>query len=472
MRWYLGGMRGIGWILFFALFVLAFGCGRPEEGTSQQTSAGAGKTAPPLRGPIYVKPPPAEPATVPVIGAEGERVTVFYGTNRARFHPDWKHYAAYFWLSGLLFFTAVLLPLILRWMLRTELRWIARVVAIAAWGGFLASTALQAHATLLGTGFARRIGFVYGSDPGARDDIGERGFSLGTCVVSVPTGHATGEIERPSLWKGEFVEDPARHMMVLEIHPKADADFLGELRAAVERSNARDAFVFVHGYNQTFERAALRTAQIAHDIGFRGAPILFSWPSKGSVQSYLTDDKNADWSARHLLNFLRFIHDRSGADRVHLVAHSMGSKIVSRALELFAAEQGDRAHIFGEIVFAAPDVDARHFAENIVPAARRAGDRVTLYACSSDDALKASAALREGSPRAGESGENLLVVEGLDTIDVSTVAVGHSYIGRNGKVLNDVRALLRYCAQLSDRKYLVEGWKEGLRYWRIDALFD
>ena len=33
----------------------------------------------------------------------------------------------------------------------------------------------------------------------------------------------------------------------------------------------RQAFVFLHGYNVTFEAAAYRTAQIAYDLRFDGA---------------------------------------------------------------------------------------------------------------------------------------------------------------------------------------------------------
>ena len=41
----------------------------------------------------------------------------------------------------------------------------------------------------------------------------------------------------------------------------------------------KQVFVFVHGFNVSFENALRRTAQIAYDLNFDGAPFLFSWPS-------------------------------------------------------------------------------------------------------------------------------------------------------------------------------------------------
>ena len=53
----------------------------------------------------------------------------------------------------------------------------------------------------------------------------------------------------------------------------------------------------------------------------------------------------------------------------------------------------------------------------------KTADRVTLYASSSDEALALSKQVH-GYPRAGESGDQLVVVPGIDTIDVSAVNTG------------------------------------------------
>ena len=50
-------------------------------------------------------------------------------------------------------------------------------------------------------------------------------------------------------------------------------------------------------------------------------------------------------------------------------------------------------------------------------------------------------------PRAGESGENLLTLPGVDTIDataVDTSFLGHSYFADNRVLLHDMFDLIRY----------------------------
>jgi esterase/lipase superfamily enzyme len=39
------------------------------------------------------------------------------------------------------------------------------------------------------------------------------------------------------------------------------------------------AFVFIHGYNVSFDAAVKLTAQLSRDMRFPGAPILYSWAS-------------------------------------------------------------------------------------------------------------------------------------------------------------------------------------------------
>ena len=69
--------------------------------------------------------------------------------------------------------------------------------------------------------------------------------------------------------------------------------------------------IFVHGYNVTFEEAALRTAQVAYDIEFKGVPVIYSWPAQGNTLSYTVDQINAAWSRPHLVEFLQLLIEHS-----------------------------------------------------------------------------------------------------------------------------------------------------------------
>ena len=312
------------------------------------------------------------------------------------------------------------------------------------------------------TGHAEPANF-YGSDRDPNETL-----SLGTCDVSIPRDHRPGELEAPSIWRLEFREDPAKHVVLLGVYPeKQKGQFYTDLGTAVAASPNREAFVFIHGYKTTFEDAARRTGQLAYDLGFNGAPIFYSWPSKGDLTGYSADEGTIIWTAPHLTAFLQQVAVQSNAKTVHLIAHSMGNRALTQALANLATlpPETPRPH-FREIILAAPDID-RDIFKQLAAAVARNADRVTLYASSHDEALAASKKLHE-FPRAGEAGRSLLVLKGIDTIDVSSVDssfLGHSYFGDNTSVISDIRRLLTLGAPPNQRTCLSEASVLDLAYW-------
>jgi esterase/lipase superfamily enzyme len=285
--------------------------------------------------------------------------------------------------------------------------------------------------------------------------------------VSIPRQHRLANIERPSIWRFEFREDPERHFVIVERTVKAAPVFYAELAARVQRSDRKDAFVFVHGYNVGFDDAVYRTAQIAYDLGFGGAPILFSWPSNGFALEYVADVNNSDWSVGHLKAFLAEVGANSGATSVYLIAHSMGNRVLTGALERLAADTASAPlPRFTHLVLTAPDIDADIFRQ-LATTIQKTATHVTLYASSNDRALQLSKRIN-GYPRAGDSGAGIVVVPGIDTIDVSSVDtdfLGHSYYGDNRSVLSDLFNLIRTGASPEGRFGLREAWRGSARYW-------
>lgn len=290
----------------------------------------------------------------------------------------------------------------------------------------------------------------------------------GVCKVSVPRDHRMGEIERPSIWKMEFTPDPRKHMVLLDLKELTRSGFHRRLQGNLAKSGARELLVFVHGYNVTFHDAVLRTAQLAYDLGLDGAPVLYSWPSRASLADYTRDEATIGASVFALEPFLRELASRSGARSIYLVAHSMGNRALTRALERIAlGMRRDAKPMFSEIILTAPDIDAREFA-NLAQTFRRAGERVTLYASSKDGALKASKEVH-GFARAGDTDPEVLVLSGIDTVDVSQVdtsLLGHSYFGDNCSVITDMKNLLRSRKPPQERSPLTKKEKRpGLLYW-------
>jgi len=148
----------------------------------------------------------------------------------------------------------------------------------------------------------------------------------------------------------------------------------------------------------------------------------------------------------------------------------MGSRILLRALDELARDRtaGDPP-AFGEVIFAAPDVDADIFAAS-APRLQPLASRFTLYASDSDMAMAAAQRVAGGYPRAGESGPAIVVVAGMDTVDASAVRddlFGHEYFGESRPVLDDIRLLLRDGAAAADRPGMVRGSHHGRGYWRL-----
>ncbi|MBM4003233.1 MAG: alpha/beta fold hydrolase [Planctomycetes bacterium] len=300
----------------------------------------------------------------------------------------------------------------------------------------------------------------------------ERGsLQYGYCDVSIPPIHQTGNIERPSILRLEFREREDRHIVLQRVEPLPAEKLFQEVRGRVRGSSRQDLFVFVHGYNVTFDAAARRTAQMAHDLEFDGAPIFFSWPSQGELSDYMVDETSVAWSTPHLKQFLLDVVTRSDAQRVHLIAHSMGSRAMASAVQELAAHFPSQPPLFNEVILAAPDIDADEFRSRIAPAIRPAAERITLYASSNDQALMASR-LVHGYSRAGESGANLLILPGIETIDVSLIdhsILGHSYYGSSGPVLRDIQAILRGATSANSRPWLRAESNGPRQYWRFDA---
>ena len=296
---------------------------------------------------------------------------------------------------------------------------------------------------------------------------GERGtLQYGKTTVSIPKGHRVGEMESPAWWRLEFSEDPSKHITIRRIQPQSKDMLLKGLRAAIGRSRGKEAFVFIHGYNTSFEDAARRTAQLAYDVGFDGAPIMYSWPSDGALFSYAADESDAAWTVPNLQAFLEDVRKNSGASRVHLVAHSMGSRPLADVLTRVAVAAAEPP--FGHVIFTAPDIDADIFERDIAPLLPKAARRVTLYASSDDRALIASRKVH-GYARAGESGAGLTVSQYLDTIDVSgidTDLLGHSYFAETEHILRDIYGLMMGNLPPQNRK-LVRKAKGVLEYWLL-----
>jgi esterase/lipase superfamily enzyme len=309
-------------------------------------------------------------------------------------------------------------------------------------------------------------------DPDTKDlfaaDVG--GMSYGVCTVTVPSsGRKIGELNGPfRAWIFEQPEDPKAHIILAKSLVLDKEAFLTQLAGSIAKADAKEAFVFIHGYNVSFEDAVRRTAQLAVDLRFVGAPICFSWPSYALESCYFLDVRNADASVSALQAFLHDVSERSGASRIHVIAHSMGNRVLTSACELDPTILGGPKSVIQHVVMAAPDVDKQLFVDRIAPKMTGSAAAVTLYGSSRDKALKLSKEFN-GQPRAGDTEPEVTCLPGICSIDASAVdtsLLGHGYVAEERSLVSDLYYLFAG-KQPAERFGMVEVKHAGGTYWRI-----
>lgn len=285
-----------------------------------------------------------------------------------------------------------------------------------------------------------------------------RKLELGRALVTVPKSHEVPQIERPwaitipyfKIKIYEQKEDPKQHFTMQELTTLTEAELLALVKERLAKSaRFKDhAFVFIHGYNTSFDYAVYRAAQIAYDIKFDGAPFVYSWPSGGGVASYTYDRESASQAEPYLEEFLKLVLQKSGAKSVSLIAHSMGNQLLLRVLQDINRQKPEGVQI-SQIILAAPDVDRDAF-ENIASSIKGlASGGITLYAAANDRALDVSRRFHGGVPRAGDVPDGVpLVLPGIDTIDATAVSMDslglhHSAYAENNALLSDIGLLIQ-----------------------------
>jgi esterase/lipase superfamily enzyme len=246
--------------------------------------------------------------------------------------------------------------------------------------------------------------------------------------------------------------------------------FWDRLRVAAAATTSGHVVVFIHGYSYDFERACDRAAEAQRVLADEATVLLFTWPSNGRPTDYASDATDLEWSVPFLMKVLRQVSDLVGAEQVQVLAHSLGSRGVVEAM-LGLKSEGLSAKLLNQLVLLAPDLDAASFVD-VVPELDPLAGGITLYASGNDTPLKFSRQLN-GSPRLGQAGEFLTVIEGVETVDVTPAGryqiLGHEYFYYHPLVAADLAELVTTGSGAADRSVPRPRSRDGLTYWEIVA---
>lgn len=223
--------------------------------------------------------------------------------------------------------------------------------------------------------------------------------SLTEIKVSIPPEavRTPGEVQWPKM----LPPDPATEFATVSVNRLSPTEartwFRGKTRTK------RHVLLFVHGFNNTYEDAVYRFAQIHHDSKAQAVPILFTWPSRGSVLSYAYDRESTAYSRDALEEALQALADEPSVGDVSVLAHSMGSFLAMESLRQMAIRKGRIAPKIRHVILAAPDVDIDVFRRQL-GAMGPAGSRpsFTIFTSTDDRALKVSSRIAGAVPRLGQ----------------------------------------------------------------------
>jgi esterase/lipase superfamily enzyme len=274
---------------------------------------------------------------------------------------------------------------------------------------------------------------------------GERSLALSYAVtdVTVPRAHKVGAVEHPP---ARGARDPSRHFNASapQIYGEEKA-FVDDLARSIKERGGR-ALVFIHGYNTRFDHAVYRLTQIAHDSGYDGAVVLFTWASRGRTVDYIYDRDSAHVGRDGLERTLRLVQ-QAGASRIDIIAHSMGNWVTLEALRQFAIS-GDRdlGGKLGDVILASPDVDVDVFKSQMKRYGRPEKPFFVMLS-RNDRALNISGMIAGNRPRLGEYADADDIAQYgvvvINVTDVESSGLNHTKFAENPVLISLMGERLR-----------------------------
>ncbi len=196
----------------------------------------------------------------------------------------------------------------------------------------------------------------------------------------------------------------------------------------VDALQGRESVIYVHGYNYTFQESLFQIAKVAIEGRLTETPILFSWPSDGTVTGYIADKDAALYARDDLADLLIRLGTNGEKGNITLFGHSTGTSIVLEALrQLKLTNRDDVLGRIGQVVLAAPDIEIDLFGRQVRTIGRLARPIILLNA-KDDRALAlssrlAGSRLRIGSvDRQNATARELAAERMIEVIDLSRLS--------------------------------------------------
>ncbi|WP_341643339.1 alpha/beta hydrolase [Thauera sp. SDU_THAU2] len=257
---------------------------------------------------------------------------------------------------------------------------------------------------------------------------GERGSGLvlRDIVVSIPPDlkRKVGQVQ----WPAKLPADPLKEFSTVSVKTVADAA-AGRTWLAGHLPKNRRVLVFVHGFNNRYEDAVYRFAQIVHDSKADAAPVIFTWPSRASIFDYSYDKERTNYSRDALEDLLRAAIDTRDVGEITIMAHSMGTWLAVETLRQMAIRDGKVPAKIQQVILASPDLDVDVFGQQL-RALGKDKPKFTIFVSRDDRAPTLSRRISGNVDRLGqinpaeEPYRSLLERQGITVLDLTALKTG------------------------------------------------
>ena len=308
---------------------------------------------------------------------------------------------------------------------------------------------------------------------------GERGGALtfANIVVSIPPDSAreAGRIQWPKTSPG----NPATDFVTRRVSRLDAKETRRWLDSHGSAANQHRVLIFVHGYNNRFSDAVFRAAQVVHDSDADVTPVLFTWPSRGSLLAYGYDRESANLSRDAFERLLDMLVRDPAVSEVDILAHSMGNWLVVETLRQMAIRDRRIPEKIDDVMLAAPDVDVDVFANEIADM----GDphpKFTLFASRDDKARALSRWIWGSDARLGaidpkaEPYRSELAAEHVNVFDLTDIksedAVNHDKFVKSPELVQIIGKRLASGQTLSDGRASLADQMVGAAEGGVGAL--
>ena len=267
---------------------------------------------------------------------------------------------------------------------------------------------------------------------------------FGRFDIAIPPQRKLGDIHWPPRGRPA---DPATDFVTTsaQMFPDAAA-FRRSLHDQLAHApkGAREVTIFVHGYNSNFSEGLYRIAQLKHDLELPGVALHYSWPSAATPFGYVYDRDSALFARAGLV---ALIHEAqaAGADRIYLVAHSLGSGLTMEALRTLTLE-GDHAAFadIAGVILISPDIDVDVFRSQAHDIGALPQPFV-IFGSSKDKTLNLSARLTGQTDRLGSMKD----VSRVADLDVSVLDVAAYNEGNSHFILGSSAGLIKLLGNIN-----------------------